>query len=216
MSTSVLEQPPVLKGKDSWERAVAKAQQLAAEGVRGVVLTRSLEAIIKCVEAADSQKLQEIASSPTNYEVLLRQLTGCLDVLRGEDSLADARLRGLKMKEDLLKRAGGAMNADQVGKLLNLTRQAVDKRRKARKLVAIEFGKRGYLYPGFQFDEPVIDLVEQILDRIDSRIEDWSLLAFFLNGNAYLNGASPVEAMRQGKEEEVLRAAQAYGSQGAA
>lgn len=213
MSAAVLE--PVLEGKDSWERAVAKAKQLGAESMKGVVITRSLEAIIKCVEAADSENLKEIASAPTNYEVLLRQLTGCLDVLRGEDSLAEARLRGLKMKEDLLKRAGGAMNADQAGKLLNLTRQAVDKRRKARKLVAIEFGKRGYLYPAFQFDEQLIDLMEQVLERIDSRVENWSLLAFFLNGNAYLNGASPVELMRKSKIEEVLRAAHAYGSQGA-
>ena len=216
MSAAVLEKPPVLVRKGSWERAVAKAQQLAVEGVKGVVITRSLEAVIKCVEAADSQNLQEIASAPTDYEVLLRQLTGCLDVLRGHDSLADARLRGLKMKEELLKQAGGAMNADQVGKLLNLTRQAVDKRRKARRLVAIEFGKRGYLYPAFQFDEQWVVPVEQVLERMDPRIEDWSLLAFFVNGNAYLKGASPVEVMRQGEVEEVLRAAQACGSQGAA
>jgi hypothetical protein len=200
----------------SLEKTVKKARNLAREDLRSVVITRSLEAILQCVEAADAENLREMASAPTNYEVLLRQLTGCLDVLRADDPLVDARLRGLAMKEELLKQAGGALNAEQAAKLLNLTRQAVAKRRKARKLVAIEFGKRGYLYPAFQFQEDLADSMEQVLGRIDPQVGDWRLLAFFLNGNSYLNGRPPVEALRAGQVDEVLRAAEAFGSHGAA
>jgi hypothetical protein len=168
------------------------------------------------MEAADAQNLKEIASAPANYDVLTRLLTIGLMGRQSEDPLANARLRGLKMKEELLRKAGGAMNSEEVGKLLKLTRQAVDKRRKGRKLVAIGFGKRGFLYPAFQFEEPLTTLVERVLPEIDRRVEDWKLLAFFLNGNAYLDGASPVEALRRGKIGEVLRAARACGSHGAA
>lgn len=162
-----------------------------------------------------TRDLREIAHAPTNYEVLLRQLNGCLDVLRGDDPLVEARVRGLKMKEELLKKAGGALDADEVAPLLHLTRQAVYKRRKARKLLAIQFGKRGFLYPAFQFEGALADSVVRVLGQLDPCIRDWNLLTFFLNGNSYLDGASPIEALRQAAVDEVLRAAQAYGSQGA-
>lgn len=136
-------------------------------------------------------------------------------MLRHDDPLAAARLRGLRMKEELLRNAGGALTAEEVGKLLGLTRQAVDKRRKPRRLVAMRFGKRGFLYPTFQLDEQLTPLVKRVLQAIDERVQDWSLLAFFLNGNPYLNGVRPAAALREGKLEEVLRAARAYGRQGA-
>jgi len=216
VSTALKEQQRLRQGNEPWRKAFVKAQRLGAEELRGVVITRSLEAILKCVEAADAEHLKEIASAPTNYEVLLRQLTGSLDVLRNEDPLAKARLRGVQMKEDLLNRGGGAVTAAEAGKLLKLTRQAVDKRRKARKLLALEFGKRGHLYPAFQFDEQIADNLQRVLTVIDRRVENWTLLAFFLNGNRYLKGATPLEWLREGKLEEVLRAAKAYGEHGAA
>jgi hypothetical protein len=39
---------------------------------------------------------------------------------------------------------------------------------------------------------------------------------FFANGNDRLNNRTPLDALRQGETEAVVRAAEAYGEQGAA
>ncbi len=39
--------------KGSFEETIAKARRLATENLKGTVIIRSLEAILRCVEAAD-------------------------------------------------------------------------------------------------------------------------------------------------------------------
>ena len=215
MSASVLEKPKTRTEDRPLEAAIAKVERVSKESLQTVVATRSLDAISTCIENADDDELQEIASARTNYDVLFIQLSKFLNVLILDDPLAAARLRGLKMKEELLNKAGGALTAEQAAELLHMTRQGVDKRRKARKLIAIDVGKRGYVYPAFQFDENVRLHLEKVLSEVDSRIEGWTLLAFFINGTDYLDGASPLEELRAGNLESVLRAARAYGKHGA-
>ena len=54
------------------------------------------------------------------------------------------RLRGLRAKRELIEAEGGVWTVDQVARHLHLTRQAVDKRRRAGRLIGLDVGRRGF------------------------------------------------------------------------
>jgi hypothetical protein len=136
--------------------------------------------------------------------------------LKTVDPLLDARLRGIAARQRLVEGHGGALTADEVAKLLNITRQAVDKRRRNGQLLAVELGRRGYYYPAWQFGESgTLPGLENVLKALTDD-DPWMQLAFFIAPNPRLDGRAPYQALAGGRLEAVLIAAQAYGEQGAA
>lgn len=132
-----------------------------------------------------------------------------------EDPLAAAQLRGRKRRQEMLKAAGGTMTSGQVAKSLNLCHQAVDKRRSSNQLLALAQGRRGYSYPSFQFYEgKTLEGLERVLRGLSS-VDPWMQLNFFTSPDEHLEGKSPIEALQQGKINEVARIASIYGEQGA-
>ena len=135
--------------------------------------------------------------------------------LEEEDPIAAAKLRGMKRRQEMLKAAGGTMTSEQVAEALNLSRQAVDKLRSSNQLLALTQGRRGYCYPSFQFDEgKTLDGIERVLKGLSS-VDPWMQLNFFTTPDERLEGKSPIEALQQGKINEVARIAGTYGEQGA-
>ncbi|MBE9020889.1 helix-turn-helix domain-containing protein, partial [Chroococcidiopsidales cyanobacterium LEGE 13417] len=132
------------------------------------------------------------------------------------DPLERARLRGIAARERLLNAEGGPLTISQVEELLGISRQAIHKRCSKGKLIALTTSKRGYLFPRWQFAENgILPGLESVLAALDES-EPWMQAAFMLNPNIWLDGASPLEMLRQGKIEDVLVAARASGEQGAA
>jgi hypothetical protein len=182
--------------------------------VRNIFFQRSLRAIVE-LQSLDEKTLAEAVQAPTDYSVLLSALNTeeALASIRAHDPLVGARLRGLEVKRNLVEAEGGALSTAETAKALRITRQAVDKRRKERKLLGVEVGKKGFLYPAWQIGLSHLDDVLQALGDRDS----WEQLAFFLNPSALLGDRTPLEVLREGKHDidDVLRAASAYGEQGA-
>jgi hypothetical protein len=128
--------------------------------------------------------------------------------------LAGARLRGLVARQDLLAREGGALGVQEVAKLLQLSRQAVHKRHRAGRLLAIDCGRHGYLYPAWQFvPGGVLQGLEEVLQTLVDH-DPWMQLAFFVSENAALESGTPLDALRRNDLPLVLRAARLYGEQG--
>jgi hypothetical protein len=100
-----------------------------------------------------------------------------------------------------------------MAKALRITRQAVDKRRRERKLLGVELGKKGFRYPGWQI---ALRHLEEVLQALGDR-DNWEQIAFFLNPSAFLGDRTPLEVLQEGKHDidDVLRAASVYGEQGA-
>ena len=98
---------------------------------------------------------------------------------------------------------------------MGLTRQAVDKRRKANKLIGLAIGRHCYVYPAWQFSRtgtlPGLKDVLHALRRHDA----WSQVIFMLSPNDRLDGATPLDVLRRGQVEEVERAASLSGEHGA-
>jgi hypothetical protein len=136
-------------------------------------------------------------------------------VLVPENSLAEARLRGLEARKRLLEAEGGTLRGQQVASLLNISRQAAYKRYRAGRLLAVDCGRYGFVFPVWQFiPGGVLPGLEEVLAAL-AGLEAWMKLAFFLEENAATGGKTPLKALRRGKLKEVLRAARVHGEHGA-
>lgn len=186
--------------------------------IRQASMTRILHAVTDLAEHADAAAMAEAVGESSNYAVLLALLDHpeVFAALRPHDPLASARLRGLRSREAFLSAEGGTLTARQVADLLGITRQAVDNRRKRGKLIAVELGRRGYAYSAWQFRTgsalPGLDRVIAAFPETSA----WALIAFVLNGNAWLGGDRPLDRLRNGQIDEVIAAASQYGEQDAA
>jgi hypothetical protein len=182
--------------------------------IRHIFFRRSLRAIEE-LQSLDEKTLAEAVQAPTDYSVLLSALNTeeALASIRAHDPLAGARLRGLEAKRKLVEAEGGALSTAQIAKALQITRQAVDKRRRERKLLGVEVGKKGFRYPAWQIGLPhLAEVLESLGDR-----DCWEQIGFFLNPSALLEDRTPLDILQEGKHDidEVLRAASVYGEQGA-
>jgi hypothetical protein len=129
--------------------------------------------------------------------------------------LAKARLRGAVAMRVLLGGDGGAWTVEEVTTRLGISRQAVDKRQKAGRLLGVELPKRGVLYPAWQFSETgtlagVVDVLAALCDH-----DACAQARFFTTENDRLAGKRPLDLLRQGKLERVLEAANVFGEHGA-
>jgi hypothetical protein len=181
--------------------------------INTVFLTRALNAITHLVEHSS---LVNASAAPSDYEVLLRilELPESLELLQRDDPLAMARLRGLKTKQELLEANHGCIKVEEVAKILNISRQAVDKRRRANKLIGISRGKHSYVYPIWQFKEQsVIQGLESVLKHLQD-YDPWMQIAFMLEPNLRLEQKTPLEELNAGQLENVLLAARVFGEHG--
>jgi biotin operon repressor len=159
------------------------------------------------------------SAASTDYMVLLKALTepSVAAQLASKDPLAAARLRGLERQQGILKESGGVLSGAQVAKILGISRQAMDKRRKQGQLIGLTQGKRGYAYPACQFEGGRTRAhLEKVLKALRSH-DPWMQLAFFVNGNDRLNGKSPLELLRiagAGELDPIFQAAASYGEHG--
>jgi hypothetical protein len=198
-------------------RVLDLALREVAETKHPALVSRLLRVVTNLEKELPKERISEAVAAPTDYLVFLNALTASSMVSESaaEDPLAAAKFRGLERKRQLVEAAGGAMSAQDVAEFLGITRQAVDKRRAQNHLIALTQGRRGYIYPSFQFDEgSTLSGLSDVLAELKS-FDPWMQLAFFVNSNDRLSGKTPAAALRAGDQSEVLRAARSYGEQGA-
>jgi hypothetical protein len=130
--------------------------------------------------------------------------------------VAAAYARGRAAREALLAAEGGAASAEEMGNLLGISRPAVDKARKASRLLALR--ERGdWVYPRWQvWNGALLEGLAQVLAELEAGEHDtWAKMIFFLETDTEREGESPLEALRAGRLEVALRAARGYGEHGA-
>ena len=192
-------------------------------------LRRAGRALERIARALPRQRLVEAVGAESDAEALYRTLLEPAAVVAGigagddddtADPLATARLRGARMKRELLKSEGGVLRAGQVAVLLGISTQAVNKRRKAGALLGLDVGGgTRFLYPAFQFTERggVVPGLREVLRAFTAVEDPWMRANFLLTGDPRLGGRRPIDALREGGEVEAVRAAAAvYGRQVAA
>jgi len=216
MSTSAQQQlheaaamapPSLVEAADRAIRAGTKPGQAA-------FLARALNALARLLPEIDERAWGDAAGAPSDYAALLRALEQpeAVAVLGRQDPLAPARLRGLCATEQLLQAEGGTASATDVASRLGISRQAVDKRRRASRLIGLPLGRRGYAYPVWQFARGrTLPGLEAVLAELDD--DPWLQTIFFLNPHSRLDDETPLAKLRHGDVEAVTAVAGWYGEQ---
>lgn len=183
-----------------------------------IVMRRAVRWFAQMLRHAPARSLRDAASAPSDPAVVLRALEApeSIAVLERDDALAEARLRGCEEREKLLKAEGGVLSAAQAARHLHISRQAVDKRRRAGQLIGLPLGRRGYAYPAWQFDRHgTIPGLEPVLAALEGH-DPWMRAIFMLAGNARMDDRTPLEMLRRGEVGKVRDVASCFGEQGGA
>jgi hypothetical protein len=185
------------------------------------LIRRSIMGVLRFSNLSE-ESVVNATSAPTDVAALVRALSSkellseLLEDLKQAEPLAPAFIRGIQAKRRLIEENGGALSSEQVAQIIGISRQAVEKRRSAGKLIAISTGRHGFLYPVWQFDESgTLEGLQDVLAVLQPH-DEWMRTIFFVSKNPHLSGRTPVEMLRAGKLKEVLDAALIYGEHGSA
>jgi hypothetical protein len=202
----------------STARAVARVLGASKNTAQQALVTRALNAVADAVPQMGVGDAGDAAGEASSYGVLLRLLEQpeVLAALREQSPLAPALVRGLQGREELLQAGGGTITASEAARLLHVTRQSVDNRRRGNRLIGLSLGRRGYAYPVWQFTESgTFTGFEDVLGDL-KHFSPWMQAHFMTTGDRRLDGVTPLDALRDGRVQDVRRAAQAFGEHGAA
>ena len=183
-------------------------------------MARTGRALARIAERMPRQRLVEAVGAETDTDVLFQSLQDAAAIgaeirVDAPDPLTGALLRGAEMKRDMLKAEGGVLSAHQLAQHLGITPQGVGRKRERNQVFWLEVGD-GFVYPAFQVGKS--GLLPGIRDVLAAfRVLDpWMRVSFMLTGDRRLGDRRPIDALRQGMNTEVERAAAAYGEHGAA
>jgi hypothetical protein len=121
----------------------------------------------------------------------------------------DTLFQYFQWRRQLLK---GALTSSQVAQLLGTSRQTPHDRVKARTLLGIS--DNGALrFPSWQFDpegpDGVIEGLPDVLKTL--QVSDLAKLSWLVRSNPFLEGLTPVQALKQGQKERVVQEAMGVG-----
>ena len=181
-------------------------------------LKRSVKMLERVSSSASSEVLKSALSSPTDIggvASLLSDLAPLGVDLSAVDPFMEAMARGTGIKQELLTSGGGGLTSSQVATALGITRQAVDKRRSRRALLAVPDGSGDYVYPACQFTaDGVIPGLEGVLRAFRIR-SPWTQLSALLASVPALAGKTIIEALKSGATERAIAIAASFGEQAA-
>lgn len=181
------------------------------------LLARAREALARSLSRMSPDVQKSLLAAPAAEDVLVKAALQptVVERITSRSPLLPALLRGAQEKRWLLAAEGGTLSGGEVAELLGVTRQAIDKQRRARKLLALRVGK-AWRYPAWQFaDGQPLPGLDTILGALRGT-SLWSVTAFLLGRNVRLKGRRPLDLLRGGEVDPVDRAARAYGAHGAA
>lgn len=173
---------------------------LSTDPVRAAFQRRSLGALSRIASQASTESLMEALSATTDVGALARILgdtavTG--SAISELEPLASLIARNAEHRAELLEAAGGTLTAAEVGAFLGITRQAVDKRRRAQALLGLRQGG-DWRYPRCQFAESLHDVVAG-LPKLLTAFADagpWVTLDFLLAADETLGAETPLRVLR--------------------
>jgi hypothetical protein len=190
----------------------------ARQALAQAFLKRSVKMLERVSWSASSDALKSALSSPTDVGGVASLLSDVAPLgvdLSAVDPFMEAMARGAAIKQELLTNGGGGLTSSQVSSALGITRQAVDKRRNRRALLAVPNGSGEYVYPACQFtSDGVITGLEEVLRAFQIR-SPWTQLSMLLASSPALGGKTILEALKSGALERAVAIAASFGEQAA-
>ncbi|MGO6713832.1 helix-turn-helix domain-containing protein [Rhizobium ruizarguesonis] len=175
--------------------------------IRTAFLRRATSALERISANVPAKDLADALSAPTDAGSLAQLLSRSDMVgaaINDLDPLVPALARNVEHRQNLVERAGGTVSAEDAGRMLGISRQAVDKRRRAGTLLAVREGS-DWRYPLCQFDQgEVIAGISDVV-RGFAAAGPWIALDFLLAADTALGGRTALQALRDGDREAVRR-----------
>jgi hypothetical protein len=137
------------------------------------LMRRAINAVMTLATLSEDSVV-EAAAAPTDLAALVRALRSdeLLEDLSRAEPLAPAFIRGIEARRRLIEEHGGTLTAEQVAQMIGISRQGVEKRRQAGRLVALATGRHGHRYPVWQFsDSGTLPGLEEVLGVLASHDE---------------------------------------------
>jgi hypothetical protein len=182
-------------------------EQEEPNSIRAAFLRRATSALERISANVPAKDLADALSAPTDAGSLAQLLSRSDMVgaaINDLDPLVPALARNVEHRQNLVERAGGTVSAEDAGRMLGISRQAVDKRRRAGTLLAVREGS-DWRYPLCQFDQgEVIAGISDVV-RGFAAAGPWIALDFLLAADTALGGRTALQALRDGDREAVRR-----------
>ena len=147
-----------------------------------------------------TERLKDVAGTAGFAQMLIAILRNTPAIDPDELCAAERLSRTAEFKRVLVERAGGALTARQVQKLLGYRSvQAVHKAVASRRLFAVDDNGRK-LFPAFQFDgSSVVSGMAAVL-AVTPTTSPWALLQFMVDGDEGLGDEQPTNMVSGGAE----------------
>lgn len=186
--------------------------------VRNLFARRVYEWTRSLAETAPAEVLAEALARPSARGSILH----VLDRVPPGEEKSEAEIlrekalqRGLAVREELTREAGGLKPTQWVAEHLKVRRQSVDRYRKEARLLAWET-PQGFVFPMCQFDATgIVPGLDEVLKEMEG-IGFWEALAGLVTPTPTLGGKSVLDALRTGQTDDrqkVLEVAHAYASE---
>ncbi|NKL18976.1 helix-turn-helix domain-containing protein [Rhizobium leguminosarum] len=175
--------------------------------IRTAFLRRATSALERISANVPAKDLADALSAPTDAGSLAQLLSRSDMVgaaINDLDPLVPALARNVEHRQNLVERAGGTMSAEDAGRILGISRQAVDKRRRAGTLLAVREGS-DWRYPLCQLDQGEVIGGGSDVVRGFAAAGPWVALDFLLASDTALGGRTALQALRDGDREAVRR-----------
>ena len=199
--------------------AASSLEPYASKPMKAAFLARGVRALTELVDRLEPDELALAIAGETRASTLvlaLSQPSAAGFMQSDKDPLAEARVRGVARRDELLAAEGGTLATQEVAQLLAVTPQAVHKRLARGKLLGFELGRRGLRFPAWQFTNTgTLAGLEDVLAAFED-VPPLGIVRFFLSGNARLQKRRPLDALRKREAAAVVAAARAFDTHGAA
>jgi hypothetical protein len=122
-------------------------------------------------------------------------------------ALKEARARGKKRVAEILAE-DDMLTAEALADLLGVSRVTVNSRRQSGQLLGLDGAKRGFRFPAWQLDEDgrpfaALSALQEILGG-----SAWAVYRFLVSPHGGLNGQTGLEALRSGRADDAIAAAE--------
>jgi hypothetical protein len=124
-----------------------------------------------------------------------------------ERALTAARARGVALKEELLADPK-MLSTAAIAELLGMSEEGVRLKRKRHEILGLEFAKRGIRYPSWQLlpNAQLLPTLPRLFDILGP--DPWRLYRFLLQHHPEIGGTRALDALKRGRSDAVLAAAQ--------
>ncbi|WP_395378178.1 hypothetical protein [Marinicella sp. W31] len=186
-----------------------------------VALKRSIRGLASGISKMSQDQLSEIAGSSSDTGSLSEALAKAIISDPSQSIEAKSKILGSIAKKQMIESRGGTYSTEEVMEYLTITKNTVKDKRTRLEILGIKVNK-GFKYPAWQFESDTVisGLKDVLVVLTDQKHSDWSKIRFFSSDNRYLEVnlpeyPCPIDALKAGKLEEVISAANVYMKPGA-